>query len=218
MFKRRNPRTIVQSIAEFVYPRGGWSRAAWYIAYRLRRLPDPAHKISRGIAAGVAASFSPLFGLHFLTAAILAYLMRGNILASLLATFFGNPITFPIIATVSVGLGTQMLGQPQVPPQDILVSFSHASLEIWGNFAAIFSSETADWGETAQFFRRIFMPYLVGGILPAIVTAIAAYYLSYPVILSYQKGRIKRMKKRLEARRRLMEKTRSEKKAAEPGE
>ena len=50
----------------------------------------------------------------------MTWVLRGNILASLLATFIGNPVTFPIIATVSVELGTWMLGHPHVPPQDIL--------------------------------------------------------------------------------------------------
>lgn len=202
MFKRRTPRSYVRSIAEFFYPRGGWRRAGRYIAYRLRRLPDPAHKISRGIAAGVFACFTPFFGLHFFTAALIAWAMRGNILASILATFFGNPITFPIIATISVELGTIMLDQPHVPPQDILLGFSLASVEIWGNFAAVFSPATVVWDETQAFYTRIFLPYLVGGIVPGIVTALAAYVMANPIIASYQRGRIKKMKERFEARQR----------------
>ena len=202
MFKRRTPRSYSRSIAEFFYPRGGWTRAGRYIAYRLRRLPDPAHKISRGIAAGVFVCFTPLFGLHFFTAALIAWIMRGNILASVLATFFGNPVTFPIIATISVETGTWMLGQPHVPPQDIFLGFSLVSVEIWGNFAAIFSPAKVVWVETHAFYTRIFLPYLVGGIVPGIVTAIAAYIMANPVIASYQRGRIKKLKERFEARQR----------------
>jgi uncharacterized protein (DUF2062 family) len=209
MFKRRTPRSYARSVAEFFYPRGGWTRAGRYIAYRLRRLPDPAHKISRGIAAGVFASFTPFFGLHFVTAGLLAWAMRGNILASILATFFGNPFTFPIIATISVELGTLMLGRSHVPPQDILLGFSLASVEIWGNFAAIFSPATAEWSQTGAFYSRIFVPYLVGGIIPGVITAIAAYLMANPVIASYQRGRIKKMKERFEARRKAAEAARA---------
>ncbi len=205
MFKRRIPKSYVQSVGEFFYPPGGWRRASRYIVYRLRRLPDPAHKISRGIAAGVFASFTPFYGLHFFTAAFIAYLLRGNILASLLATFFGNPVTFPIIATLSVELGTWMLGLPRVPPQDILLGFSLVSVELWGNFAAVFTPRSAEWVETGEFFTRIFVPYLVGGIFPGFLVALAAYFMANPVIASYQKGRIKRVKERFEARRRLIE-------------
>jgi hypothetical protein len=66
VFKRRTPRSYVQIVGEAFYPRGGWTRAAWYVAHRLRRLPDPAHRISRGIFAGVFVSFTPFYGLHFL--------------------------------------------------------------------------------------------------------------------------------------------------------
>ena len=214
VFKRRTPKSYAQSFAEFFYPRGGWSRAARYVVYRLRRLPDPAHKISRGIGAGVFACFTPFFGLHFVTAGLIAYLIRGNILASLLATFFGNPVTFPVIATISVEFGTWLLGLPAVPPKEILLGFSLASVEIWGNFAAIFTPETASWDETAAFFTRIFVPYLVGGLAPGIMMGFAAYFMANPVIASYQMGRIKKLKQRFEARRRMIESQKSKDAAA----
>lgn len=205
MFKRRTPRTYIQAVAHWFYPQGGWARATRYIIHRLRRLPDPAHKISRGIACGVFASFTPLYGFHFITAGVLAWFLRGNILAALLATFFGNPITFPIIATISVELGTWILGLPRVPPREILLGFSLASVELWGNLAAIVTPETASWRETGRFFSRIFIPYIVGGTGPGLIAAAAAYLMANPVIASYQRGRIKRVKKRFEARRRAIE-------------
>lgn len=205
VFKRRTPRTYGQVVSEAFYPRGGWRRAATYVVYRLRRLPDPAHKISRGIFAGVFASFTPFFGLHFVTAALIALALRGNILAALLATFFGNPITFPLIAAVSVELGTWILGLPHVPPQEILTAFSHASIELWSNLVAVFTPRPVDWAAMDTFLSRIFLPYLVGGIVPGVVTATIAYGLANPVIASYQKGRIHRLKERFEARRRAVE-------------
>ena len=112
VFKRRNPRSWLQFLADGFYPKGGWSRAVSYVVHRLRRLPDAPHKIARGIAVGVFVSFTPFFGFHFVFAAVFAFLLQGNILASLLATFVGNPLTFPIIATVSLELGNWMLGTP----------------------------------------------------------------------------------------------------------
>ena len=168
--------------------------------HRLRRLPDPAHRISRGIFAGVFVSFTPLFGFHFFASALLAWIIRGNILAALLATFFGNPITFPIIAAMSVELGAWMLGLPPVPLQKVVSAFSLASVELWANLKAIFTPETTDWSRMADFFRHIFLPYLVGGIVPGIVAGLVCYYASYPLILSYQRGRIHRLKERFEKR------------------
>lgn len=202
MFKRRNKRSYAQIVAHGIYPRGGWTRAVSYVMHRLRRLPDPPHKIARGISAGVFVCFSPFFGFHFLLAVMLAFVMQGNLLAALLATFFGNPLTFPIIASVSFELGSWMLGgQASMPLPEIVAAFSRASVELWSNFTAIFTAEVTHWDRLDRFFQGVFLPYLVGGIIPGVITAVIAYVLSRPLIAAYQKSRIKRLKKRYEKRR-----------------
>lgn len=201
MFKRRRKRSYTEIVTEGIYPRGGWSRAISYVMHRLRRLPDPPHKISRGIAAGAFISFTPFFGFHFALAAMLAWVMRGNMLAAVLATFLGNPITFPFIAQVAVEGGVWILGlDGHMPLHRIIGSFSQASVELWSNFTAMFTSKVAEWDRLRTFFHRVFLPYLVGGIIPGILLGIGSYVLSRPVIAAYQKGRIKRLKKRYEKR------------------
>lgn len=201
VFKRRTPRTYYQAVTESLYPRGGWRRAAWYVWHRLRRLPDPAHKISRGIACGVFVCFTPFFSLHFLIAAGLAWLVNGNLMAALLSTFFGNPLTFPFIAAVSMELGSWMLGQPNIPLPDVVSAFSDAAVELWRNLIAVFTPDVTHWAGLDRFFERVFLPYLVGGILPGIATAIAFYFLSNPVLAAYQKARVARLKKRFAKKR-----------------
>ncbi len=199
MFKRRTRLPAWQAAVQFFYPRGGWTRAVSYVVHRLRRLPDRPHRIARGIFAGIFVSFSPLFGFHFILAAILAWAIRGNILASLIATFFGNPITFPIIMSVSVELGNWMLGQPggmQIP--QVVAAFSRASVELWHNFASLFNDDVAHWTSLGRFFWRVFLPYLVGGLIPGFITAMAGYYLSLPVISAYQKRRQKKIRERFD--------------------
>ncbi len=187
--------------AEFFYPRGGWYRAAGYVIHRVRRLPDPPHRISRGIAAGVFVCFTPLFGLHFLSAAILAYVMRGNILAAILATFFGNPVTFPIIAEISITLGSRMLDMPvDVHLPQVMSAFGRAMTGLWLNFRSLFSPDSADWAGMGHFYRVIFKPYLIGGLIPGIITASFFYALSRPIITAYQKRRIKKLKLHYEKR------------------
>ncbi|WP_326973167.1 DUF2062 domain-containing protein [Candidatus Rhodobacter oscarellae] len=188
-------------MAEFFYPRGGWRRAASYIVHRLRRLPDPPHKIARGIAAGVFVCFTPFFGFHFFLAAGLAFVMQGNILASLLATFFGNPLTFPIIAAISLELGQWMLGTPGVGPlPDVFADFGRASAELWHNFQALFTSESAHWDRLGRFFWRVMWPYTVGGLVPGVIAGVAAYLLARPAVAAYQRRRISRLKARYERR------------------
>ncbi len=201
MFKRRK-RSYAQIVSEGIYPRGGWSRALSYVMHRLRRLPDPPHKIARGVAAGVFVCFTPFFGFHFVLAIALAFVMQGNLLAALLATFFGNPLTFPIIATVSIELGSWMLGmQHALPLPQLVEAFSRASLELWRNFTAIFTEDVTQWDRLADFYHRVFMPYAVGGIIPGVITSVLAYMMTRPVISAYQKARIKRLKKRYEKKR-----------------
>ncbi len=181
------------------WPKGGWGRAFSYVKHRVRRLPDPPHRIARGIMAGTMASFTPFFGFHFVTAALIGWVMRGNILAAMLATFFGNPITFPFIAAINLRVGTWLLGAPPVEgkPHGIVDSFVEATGELWHNFLAMFTSAEADWASLAVFGREVFLPYSVGGILPGIVFGLIFYYMSVPLLVAYQNRRKGRLKEKL---------------------
>jgi len=204
VFKRRNPKTYLRHVADVFYPQGGWSRAVYYVMHRLRRLPDPPHRIARGVAAGVFVCFTPLFGMHFVAAWLLALVMQGNIWAALLATFFGNPFTFPVIAAVSLETGQWLLGMEHgVHVAGLFGAFQQASFEIWANLRAIFTPETMHWDRLGVFYAHVFKPYLVGGIIPGIITAVAAYLVTRPAVSTYQKARIKRLKARYQKRRRV---------------
>ncbi|MDH5452900.1 MAG: DUF2062 domain-containing protein [Paracoccaceae bacterium] len=200
VFKRRNPRTYLRTLAEAFWPRGGWTRAFYYVRHRVRRLPDSSQKIARGVFAGVFTSFTPLFGLHFVTAALIAKLIRGNILASVLATFFGNPITFPIIAFSSMKLGHLILGTnfDESTHDTLFGKFVGAGEDLKHNFFAMFTDATAQWGNLYNFYNEIFLPYLVGGIAPGVVCGLICYYLSEPVIAVYQKRRKTKLKARFQ--------------------
>lgn len=201
VFKRRDARSWPRAILELVYPRGGWRRAASYVGHRLRRLPDAPHRIARGIFAGVFISFTPLFGLHFLGAALVAFILRGNIFAALLATFFGNPVTFPLIATVALELGSWMMGLPhdmQLP--QVMAAFSRASVQLWVNIQALWAGQPTHWDSLQRFFHRVYVPYLIGGIIPGLISGLACYYLSLPLIGAYQKLRSKKRLEKTERR------------------
>ena len=201
VFRRRNRRTLVEWTREFVYPRGGFRRAAQYVTHRLRRLPDEPHRIARGVFAGVFVSFTPLFGFHFLSAALLGWLMRGNIIAALLATFVGNPLTTPIIAITSVELGHRMLGiDAPMDVMSIIAAFTNAGAELWDNARALFTSDVTHWENLGTFFSTIFWPYLVGGLLPGFAVSLAFYWATIPIVRAYQKIRAGQAKDRLEKR------------------
>lgn len=203
VFKRRDKLPWGRWLIELVYPRSGWRRAASYVMHRIRRLPDTPHKIARGVGAGVVISFTPFFGLHFVLAALLAMLIRGNIIAAVLGTFFGNPITFPIIAAISLTLGHWILGVPATPAahEPLLNLFGQATADFWFNFKTLFGGGTANWTALRAFGSRIVLPYFIGGLGPGIISGVVVYFLSLPVISVYKNRRKVRLLKRWNERR-----------------
>lgn len=199
VFKRRDRRSIVRALTEFVWPRGGWLRAFGYVKHRVRRLPDTPEKIARGVAAGVFTTFTPFFGFHFITAYLIARLVRGNILAALLGTFFGNPLTYVPIAVTSLTVGHFILGtRPQHDFEHSLSQkFDGAARDLFHNFKAIFTPDAMDWTRLHVFYDDVFLPFMVGGIIPGLVVATFVYYLSVPVIRAYQKSRQKKLGSKL---------------------
>jgi len=204
VFKRRNPRSWLSATRNLVYPDGGFRRATQYMIHRMRRLPDEPHKIARGVFAGTFVNFPPIFGIQFVTAALFAWVIRGNILAALLCTFLSNPITTPLIAVGALELGHWMLGiEVPLTPVMIFDAFSQAGLELWRNFLSMFSHETARWESLARFWQTIYFPYLVGSILPGLVVSVIAYYVTIPLVRAYQKLRATKTREAIEKRRRV---------------
>lgn len=199
VFKRRDKRPIYQIVFDFFWPRGGWTRAFHYVRHRLRRLPGTPEFIARGIWAGVFTTFTPFYGMHFVIAALIARMINGNLLAALLATFFGNPLTYLPIGVISLKTGHFLLGTQfdEGAHQSLVGKFAQAGLDFWRNVGALFTDRDADWTALRLFWNEVFFPYLVGGILPGIVAATLAYYLSVPLIRAYQKRRMLKIQKKM---------------------
>ncbi|WP_305969177.1 MULTISPECIES: DUF2062 domain-containing protein [unclassified Mameliella] len=195
VFKRRDRRPIGRIVLEVLWPRGGWARAARYVQLRVNRLPDPPDRIARGIFAGVLTTFTPFYGFHFFTAALIAWIMRGNILAAILSTFFGNPLTYVPIGVIAMKTGYWLLGlEADEDHGSIGKKFVKAGQDLWDNFIAIFTPDKTDWSHLKIFYDEVFFPYMVGGILPGLIAATIAYYVSRPLITAFQnrrKGAIK---------------------------
>lgn len=201
VFKRRDPKPFARTVIEFLWPRGGWSRAFQYVKHRLRRLPDSPERIARGIWAGVFTTFTPFYGLHFLCAALIALVMRGNVLASLMATFFGNPLTYIPIGLASLQTGHWLLGSrlSKEHERSFGGKFVDAGADLWHNLGHFIMGRPADWSQWHVFYDEIFFPYMVGGIIPGVVLATVAYYVSVPLIRAYQQRRRGAIKAKFEA-------------------
>ncbi|MGF1551303.1 MAG: DUF2062 domain-containing protein [Paracoccaceae bacterium] len=172
VFKRRDKPPFWHRLREIVVPRKGVWRGAHYVGKRIRRLPDSPHRIALGFACGTFASFTPLFGFHFVVAAAFAWLVRGNMLASAFGTAVGNPITFPVIAASSLHIGWWLTGE--TPSEDMRF----------------------DWDWLIENLDDIFFPYAIGGILPGIAAGVTAYLVLGPVVAAYQERRRRKLHER----------------------
>lgn len=200
VFKRRDRKPFFRAVLESLWPRGGWGRAFLYVKHRVRRLPDAPERIARGIWAGVFTTFTPFYGAHFIVAGAIATALRGNILAALMATFFGNPLTYVPIGVVSLQTGYWLLGSDlsEEHERSFVGKFIDAGGDLWLNFKAVLTGQPQDWHRLSIFYDEIFFPYLVGGIVPGIVTASICYYISVPLIRAYQRRRKGALKAKLE--------------------
>ncbi len=209
VFKRRDKPPLLSRIRHAVLPRTGWRRSFEYLGHRVRRLPDSPHRISLGLACGTFVTFTPLFGLHFLLAALAAKIARANILASLIGTAVGNPLTFPFIASLSLGLGRQILGYG-VTGRDfgrVAKAFEQFFIGLWQSFWSLFGYGEPQWHKVTLFIQDVWWPYCVGGILPGIASGVLVYYLSRPLITAYQ---ARRRAKTLERARKIRQSIKSE--------
>ncbi len=211
VFKRRDKLPFWRSVGEALLPPKGWARVFRYIGLRLRRLPDTPHKIALGIAVGVFACFTPFFGFHVATAILLALIVRANFLAAFLGTFFGNPPSFFVIATINFRIGHWLLDTGDgahaeaQQAKSVLQLFGDAFLDLWQNFKAVFTSAPVDLTNLVDFFYGVMVPYTVGGIVPGIVTATFFYFLTKPLINAYQHRRKGRLLELIKNRRKKSE-------------
>ncbi len=200
MFKRRDRRTFFKAMLDLVWPKGGWPRAFQYVKHRLRRLPDTPERIARGACVGVFTIFTPFYGLHFIFAALVAKLFNGNILAALLGTFLGNPLTYVPIGVVSLQTGHFLLGsswESLAYGRSLGGKFVDAWRDLYDNLVSLFNDRDADWSNLIVFYQEVFFPYMIGGIAPGLIAALITYYLSLPLVIAYQKRRKGFLKEKL---------------------
>lgn len=122
-------------------------------------------------------------------------------LAALMATFVGNPLTFVFIALASLKTGHIILGTELEEGELSALSrkFGDAGSDLWHNFVAVFTHAKMDWSGLAIFSRDVFYPYLIGGIIPGVICATIAYYLMVPLLRAYQHRRRGLIKAKFEA-------------------
>jgi len=148
--------------------------------------------------AGTFVAFLPIPGIQMIVGGLLAWAMRGNILAAILATFLSNPVTTPIVAVMSITLGHWMLGiRAPLNPEMIGRAFARAGRELWHNFGAIFTHEQTHWDRLLDFWSTIYWPYVVGSLVPGVLLGLLMYGLTVPLVRAYQNRRRKQLQAKL---------------------
>ena len=185
MFKRRDKLSFTARAGNLIWPRAGMKRSLIYVWHRVARISGSAHFITIGVIAGVFASWTPFVGFHFMLAALIAYFLRGSLLASALGTFFGNPFSFPFIWLSTYNLGGFLLGYES--RSELHLAVPH------GTFWLLFTNPPAFfdamWGVVGPYF----VPMLIGAFPLGIATCIPIYFVLRPLVEKYQARRRERL-------------------------
>jgi uncharacterized protein (DUF2062 family) len=189
---------------EGFWPRAGWGRALSYLRHRVRRLPDTPHKVGRGVFAGILIGMLPVFGLQFVLAGLLAWAIRGNILAAVICTFVSNPLTYAPMGLALISFGHWTLGMREpLSARLIARSFAKAGDDLWFNVQAIFTHDVTRWDGLVAFWHTIFLPYLVGGLIVGTICGLIGHALTVGLVRAYQSARARKLAERTERIRRL---------------
>ncbi len=156
----------------WIWPRRSWVRSSQYVSKRIFRLTGSPHAIAAGVAAGVFASFTPFMGFHFIIAFLVAYLLAGNMIASALGTFFGNPLTFPIIWAINFSFGRFLLGDSGGNG----AAFDRIGAVSKNVGSALWRFDFTEFGvAVAEIWQPLLKPLLFGGLPLGIVVGSVFY-------------------------------------------
>lgn len=178
LFKRRKELKRGQKVQNFFSPVKGLKRSYIYIWRRIWRINASPYAIAFGVAAGGFASCTPFLGLHFVIAAVIAYIFKGNLFASALGTAVGNPFTFPFIWVTVKKIGDFLLGNHNIIDVPVRLTkhmFRNGLDGMW----------------------MTFKPMIIGSIPLGLLVGSIMYFIAYRAVKIYQHARAKKFKSHL---------------------
>ena len=188
ILKRRDTVSLWRRVRNLFWHEIGFHRAAKYISHKVNRISGSPHAIALGFAAGAFASFTPAVGFHFVLAALIAWIIGGNILASAIGTSVGNPLTFPFIWIATHNLGSFLLGQE---------GRHHIALAApEGGIRLLFSQPATFFEELWATLEPVFWPMCVGAVPSGLACGALCYFVLKPAIIRYKKRRARIREKR----------------------
>ena len=176
LFRRREAESLLERMRVHLWPRRSWTRSSRYVVYRLRRLSDTPHAVALGFAIGVFTATTPFLGTHMVMAALLAWVIGGSVVAALLGTFLGNPLTYPLLWYSTYEVGNLMLRGKMVQQRiDLSGGIFQKSLDqLW----------------------PILKPMTLGSIPVGLALALLSYVLVKPMVEAYKHRRRRKLELR----------------------
>lgn len=156
------------------------NRTAKYYYLKFLRLQGDPHSLALGVAIGLFVGITPTIPLHTALIIVLAWILRGNILAALIAaTAISNPLTWLPQYYFSWRLGNWLL------PGRLSWERIQALLGLFASDAG-FTENLALLGKLGLEAVAVM---LVGGVLLAIPFTCAGYILSFKFFRALRKKR-----------------------------
>jgi len=145
------------------------SRRKRELVSRIHRLEGDPEYVAKGMAIGVLVGFTPTIPFHTILCVIMAIVLRGSKAAAVLGAWINNPFTLPLFYWISYKTGIILLN-------------GAVSLDLkYGSVAEIFASGMDVAGAM-----------MLGGTIAGILPAVAAYFATRTLLVSWQSSRRRR--------------------------
>lgn len=149
------------------------------------KINDPPEKIAFAFAIGVFVAFSPLLGLHFILACVLAMVFRLRIRVALLGCAVGNPWTMPFIYGGSFFLGNRIIKTKTPFNLNYFISIADQL------GASIVSLDFGSFKVSILKLMTIALPFTVGTLVLGLISSVLSYIIIILLFNRYNKRRIR---------------------------
>ncbi|MGH7970988.1 MAG: DUF2062 domain-containing protein [Limisphaerales bacterium] len=139
---------------------------------KLLAIRDTPEAIAGGVAIGIFFGFTPLFGLKTVSAILVAWLTRSNILAAVIAGALHDIILpfMPFVYRWEYDIGYYILANPHHWPQSL----------------AKIHRQGLAWRSWVSFIGGVGKPLLVGGVVCATPFAILSFFVTQRIVARHQ--------------------------------
>ncbi len=133
---------------------------------RLIKIRGQPREIAQGFALGIFVGMSPFLGFQTMGVIFLASLLKWNKIAAAIGVWISNPVTAPVLYSVTYFIGAAFMGKDPAPlpwrgsPESFLESLARAPDILWA--------------------------LVLGGMILGLPLAVASYYFVHSAVRRYQ--------------------------------